>query len=132
QPVLRLVVGDRQPHVVDPRRFGRMRAAQRDLQNEDAPHSAAPGRDDRPREGNRKQEEVVMTDSESVLDSQLRYYDGLAWEFDETILPHFDPAMLAMLKRMRAGNIKGDTLELASGTGYWTRYLSELSDSVTC
>jgi SAM-dependent methyltransferase len=73
-----------------------------------------------------------MTDSESVLDSQLRYYSGLAWEYDETIPLHFDPAMPAMLKRMRAGNIKGDTLELASGTGYWTRYLSELSDSVTC
>ena len=73
-----------------------------------------------------------MTDRESVLDSQLRYYSGLAWEYDETIPLHFAPAMPAMLKRMRAGNIKGDTLELASGTGYWTRYLSELSDSVTC
>lgn len=73
-----------------------------------------------------------MTHGESALESQLRYYGGLATEFDETILPHFDPAMPSMLKRMRAGNIKGETLELASGTGYWTRYLSELSVRVTC
>lgn len=73
-----------------------------------------------------------MTDGESLLDSQLLYYGGLASEFDETILPHFDPALPAMLTRMRAGNIKGETLELASGTGYWTRFLSEMSERVTC
>lgn len=72
-----------------------------------------------------------MTDHTELLDSQLTYYRERAGEYEDTFAPYMEPALPAALERLRAGGIGGDVLELASGTGYWTRYLTELADTVT-
>ncbi|MEU0390134.1 class I SAM-dependent methyltransferase [Streptomyces chartreusis] len=72
-----------------------------------------------------------MMAHESLINSQLSYYRARAKEYDATFVPYMDPALPPVLTRLRAGNIKGDVLELASGTGYWTRHLSEIADRVT-
>jgi 2-polyprenyl-3-methyl-5-hydroxy-6-metoxy-1,4-benzoquinol methylase len=72
-----------------------------------------------------------MTTPKSLIDSQLAYYRARAAEYDATFVPYMDAALPAVLDRLRAGNIKGDVLELASGTGYWSRHLSQLAERVT-
>ncbi|WP_039947182.1 phosphonate O-methyltransferase DhpI [Streptomyces sp. NRRL S-118] len=72
-----------------------------------------------------------MTTSHGLIESQLSYYRARASEYDTTFVPYMDSAAPAALERLRAGNIRGDVLELASGTGYWTRHLSGLADRVT-
>ncbi|MFI0774108.1 class I SAM-dependent methyltransferase [Streptomyces sp. NPDC021212] len=67
----------------------------------------------------------------SLIDSQLDYYRARAAEYDATFVPYMDPALDSVLERLRAKNIRGEVLELASGTGYWTRHLSGLADRVT-
>ncbi|MFG2985023.1 class I SAM-dependent methyltransferase [Streptomyces sp. NPDC048258] len=68
----------------------------------------------------------------SLIDSQLGYYRARAAEYDSTFVPYQEAGLPAALERLRAGNIRGEVLELASGTGYWTRFLSEAADTVTC
>ncbi|MER5969541.1 methyltransferase domain-containing protein [Streptomyces sp. NPDC002055] len=72
-----------------------------------------------------------MSTSQSLTNSQLDYYRARATEYDTTFVPYMDPALPPVLDRLRAGNLTGDVLELASGTGYWTRHLSQLADRVT-
>lgn len=72
-----------------------------------------------------------MTTTESLIESQLAYYRARATEYDDTFVPYMDAALPAVLDRLRAGNIRGDVLELASGTGYWTRHLAQLAERVT-
>lgn len=67
----------------------------------------------------------------SLIDSQLDYYRARATEYDATFVPYMDPALDPVLERLRAKNIRGEVLELASGTGYWTRHLSGLAERVT-
>lgn len=66
-----------------------------------------------------------------LLASQLTYYRERAAEYEDTFVPYMEPARPAALERLRRSGITGEVLELASGTGYWTRHLSELADSVT-
>ncbi|WP_224386931.1 trans-aconitate 2-methyltransferase [Pseudonocardia sp. ICBG1293] len=72
-----------------------------------------------------------MTDHTDLLAGQLTYYRERATEYEDTFAPYMQPALPAALQRLRSSGIGGDVLELASGTGYWTRYLSELAETVT-
>ncbi|MFB7178771.1 class I SAM-dependent methyltransferase [Streptomyces sp. NPDC056257] len=69
---------------------------------------------------------------EALIDSQLGYYRARASEYDATFVPYMDPGLPSALARLRSGNIRGEVLELACGTGYWTPYLAEAGTSVTC
>ncbi|QEV16627.1 class I SAM-dependent methyltransferase [Streptomyces alboniger] len=71
-------------------------------------------------------------DSRTLIDSQLGYYRARAAEYDTTFVPYMDPGLPAAMARLRSGNLHGEVLELASGTGYWTRHLAEVADTVTC
>ncbi|MFD7015297.1 class I SAM-dependent methyltransferase [Streptomyces sp. NPDC059928] len=73
-----------------------------------------------------------MNAEQPLIESQLGYYRARAAEYDSTFVPYMDPGLPAALERLRSGNVRGEVLELASGTGYWTRHLAELGDSVTC
>ncbi|WP_232666738.1 class I SAM-dependent methyltransferase [Pseudonocardia sp. TRM90224] len=69
---------------------------------------------------------------EDLLSSQLAYYSARAATFDAGFEPYMAPAMPALLAKIRAGNLHGDLLEIASGNGFWTRYLVDVCDSITC
>jgi 2-polyprenyl-3-methyl-5-hydroxy-6-metoxy-1,4-benzoquinol methylase len=73
----------------------------------------------------------VTIEHTELVESQLDYYRARATEYDETFVPYMEPALPAALERLRAGNIRGEILEIASGTGYWTRFLVKLGSSVT-
>lgn len=73
----------------------------------------------------------MTVDSDELLASQLAYYRARAAEYDATFVPYMAPALPATLRRLRSGGIRGDVLEIASGTGYWTRFLVAQADSVT-
>jgi 2-polyprenyl-3-methyl-5-hydroxy-6-metoxy-1,4-benzoquinol methylase len=73
----------------------------------------------------------VATEHAELVESQLDYYRARAPEYDKTFVPYMAPPLPAALRCLRAGNIRGEILEIASGTGYWTRFLVELGRSVT-
>jgi 2-polyprenyl-3-methyl-5-hydroxy-6-metoxy-1,4-benzoquinol methylase len=73
----------------------------------------------------------VAIEYTELVESQLDYYRARAAEYDQTFVPYMAPALPAALRCLRAGNIHGDILEIASGTGYWTQFLVELGSSVT-
>lgn len=73
----------------------------------------------------------MTADRDQLVESQLDYYRARAAEYDATFVPYMEPALSATLECLRAGNIRGDILEIASGTGYWTRFLVELGTWVT-
>src|SRR5512147_1247418 len=80
---------------------------------------------------------------ENILKTQLDYYRARAQEYDESVrqtgrfagTPPGDPVVdeewieiIQALRRLTPGR---DTLELACGTGIWTRELLPLSTSLT-
>ncbi|HEV2638662.1 MAG TPA: class I SAM-dependent methyltransferase [Actinocrinis sp.] len=69
---------------------------------------------------------------QTLVGSQLGYYCARAPEYDATFVPYMDPGLPAALARLRSGSVRGDVLELASGTGYWTRHLAEVATTLTC
>jgi SAM-dependent methyltransferase len=73
-------------------------------------------------------------DPESLIQEQIDYYRRRAPEYDDTASPPDDP--LASLgeeieRALHAFQPTGDVLEIASGTGTWTRLLLEHATSVT-
>lgn len=73
-----------------------------------------------------------MTDRE-LIEEQIRYYSRRAAEYDETSMPPNDPLasygqqLSAALNRFQP---RGRVLELACGTGTWTRLLVEHASEV--
>lgn len=73
----------------------------------------------------------MTVDHDELVTSQLEYYRARAAEYDATFVPYMEPALPAALRRLFTGELGGDILEIASGTGYWTRFLAEIGSSVT-
>ena len=75
-----------------------------------------------------------MTDDAELVADQIRYYRRRAPEYDETSTPDNDPLadetaeLRAALERFEP---RGDVLELAAGTGTWTRELARFADRLT-
>jgi ubiquinone/menaquinone biosynthesis C-methylase UbiE len=60
---------------------------------------------------------------QTPLQAQVAYYRRRAAEYDETSygdVPRADRRIAALVNRLRPG---GDLLEIACGTGIWTRHL---------
>ncbi len=71
---------------------------------------------------------------ESLVQEQIEYYRRRAPEYDETSSPPGDPlaAFAEEIERaLHAFAPTGDVLEIASGTGTWTRFLLQHASSVT-
>lgn len=73
-------------------------------------------------------------DPESLIQEQIHYYRLRAPEYDETSSPAGNP--LAAFEQeiqgaLHAFSPTGDVLEIASGTGNWTRLLLQHSSSIT-
>ncbi|MGC9665991.1 class I SAM-dependent methyltransferase [Planosporangium sp. 12N6] len=66
-----------------------------------------------------------------LLASQQEYYRARAGEYDDTFVPYQEAASGALIDRLRSGQLSGDVLELASGTGYWTTHLVQRCRSLT-
>jgi SAM-dependent methyltransferase len=77
-------------------------------------------------------DELLAPDTPTdLVASQLAYYRARASEYDDVFVDYQEPALPAALERLRTGGMGGDILELACGTGYWTRFLSPLGETVT-
>jgi demethylmenaquinone methyltransferase/2-methoxy-6-polyprenyl-1,4-benzoquinol methylase len=84
-----------------------------------------------------------MMDDKKLLDEQLTYYRARAGEYDEWFLRtgRYDrgPAhraewfaeVAAVEAALREAGPRGEALELACGTGLWTRHLVSIADRVT-
>lgn len=73
-------------------------------------------------------------DARHLLDDQVRYYRARAFEYDSTTTPTGDPFAPhgdATRAALRAFEPAGDVLELAAGTGQWTRILAEYATTLT-
>src|SRR5262245_63498556 len=82
-------------------------------------------------------------DDKKLLDEQLTYYRARAGEYDEWFLrtgrydrgPAHRAEWFAEIAAVEAGlreaGPRGQALELACGTGLWTRHLVSLADRVT-
>lgn len=73
-------------------------------------------------------------DERDLLDDQVRYYGARAFEYDATTTPAGDPFAPhgdATRAALRAFEPTGDVLELAAGTGQWTRILAEYATTLT-
>ncbi|MBA2266227.1 MAG: class I SAM-dependent methyltransferase [Chloroflexi bacterium] len=76
----------------------------------------------------------MVHDERRLLDEQVRYYQARAAEYDTTTTPAgdlFAPHGDATRAALRAFEPVGDVLELAAGTGQWTRILAEHATTVT-
>lgn len=76
----------------------------------------------------------MASEDRTLLDDQIRYYRARAAEYDATSTPEDDP-FAADADRIRealhAFAPRGRVLELAAGTGQWTRLLAEYADELT-
>jgi SAM-dependent methyltransferase len=73
-------------------------------------------------------------DTDSLIQEQIDYYRRRAPEYDETASPPGDPLggyWEQVERAVHAFDPTGDVLEIASGTGKWTRLLLEHASSVT-
>lgn len=73
-------------------------------------------------------------DPESLIQEQIEYYRRRAAEYDETSTPTGDPLASfgqEVERALKAFSPAGDVLEIASGTGTWTRLLLQHASSVT-
>lgn len=70
-----------------------------------------------------------MADDDALLTEQIDYYRGRAGEYDQVYAARADVhGLLGLLDELPVG---GDVLELACGTGQWTRLLTARARSVT-
>ena len=72
--------------------------------------------------------------SDDIITEQINYYRRRAAEYDVTSSPPDDPlaAFVNEIERaLQAFRPSGDVLEIASGTGTWTRLLLEHASTVT-
>jgi demethylmenaquinone methyltransferase/2-methoxy-6-polyprenyl-1,4-benzoquinol methylase len=68
-----------------------------------------------------------------LIDEQIAYYRARAAEYDATSTPQGDPHAAhgaATHAALRAFNPRGRVLELAAGTGQWSRRLAEVADEL--
>lgn len=73
-------------------------------------------------------------DPESLIQEQIEYYRRRAAEYDETSSPAGDPLAAfgeEIERALHAFDPTGDVLEIASGTGTWTRLLVQHASSIT-
>ncbi|MGH2384007.1 MAG: class I SAM-dependent methyltransferase [Candidatus Limnocylindria bacterium] len=76
----------------------------------------------------------MRSEARDLLDDQVRYYRARAFEYDATTTPTADPFAPhgdATRAALRAFEPMGDVLELAAGTGQWTRILTEYAATLT-
>ena len=75
-----------------------------------------------------------MKEDRQILDEQIQYYRARAPEYEQWFYRHKREwfAELAMLKSfLQDESPGGDILELACGTGLWTRHLVPLAQHIT-
>ena len=70
-----------------------------------------------------------MTDD--LLSAQVEYYRRRAAEYDSTAYGDLDAARVRIARLVAEMHLAGRVLEIACGTGLWTRALAEHADSVT-
>lgn len=76
---------------------------------------------------------MAVPDDRALLDEQVAYYRARAAEYDATSTPEGDPyAASAERTReaLRAFGARGRVIEIAAGTGQWTRILAETADDL--
>jgi demethylmenaquinone methyltransferase/2-methoxy-6-polyprenyl-1,4-benzoquinol methylase len=70
--------------------------------------------------------------SKSLLEEQIRYYRLRAQDYDNTAYgPDVDRVDTRIGRIARDLHPRGNTLEIACGTGRWTRWLADLVDRLT-
>ncbi len=72
-----------------------------------------------------------MPDVHQLLDEQRRFYSAKAEEYVDWIRNYMDPVRPQIDKLIRTSSLAGSVLELAPGTGYWTKTISDLAHEVT-
>lgn len=75
-----------------------------------------------------------MASDRELIDEQIAYYRARAAEYDATSTPEGDPFAAhgeATRAALHAFGPRGRVLELAAGTGQWTRLLADYADELT-